>query len=216
MRIGQLFRYARPYSAVQPEVDGLPNYFHATFTSGCSLPLLEAGINKIAKVKSPEGMRRPFIPISSSPHKVGKQETPWQDAFSVDRGHIRYFGDKTAGKDPASSEGNALLLEQFDVHRISSNSVCSTMSAGGVWTTGILRQERLLLLFSPPVFPGCDRKPRRHRRRFRVWRRQHRAATLWNGNAADGPAPAVVKNMRHFMRDAVHERILLGEYSMEM
>ena len=30
MRIGQIFRYARPYSAEQVEIDGYPNFFYAT------------------------------------------------------------------------------------------------------------------------------------------------------------------------------------------
>ena len=124
MRIGQLFRYGRPYNAKEPVIDGSPNYFHAVLTPGQPLPLLESGINKIAKVKAPEGLRRPMILIASSPHKIGQEETPWQDVFSVDIGHIRYFGDnKTAGRDPSLAPGNRILLEQLGMHTSPSSAV---------------------------------------------------------------------------------------------
>tara|TARA_R110002096_G_scaffold283228_4_gene477269 strand:- start:210 stop:1442 length:1233 start_codon:yes stop_codon:yes gene_type:complete len=76
---------------------------------------LESGINTPAAVKGSDGVtRRPAIIISSSPHKKGTAETPWQDFFDVDNGHIRYFGDnKDPGKDPAQAPGNKALLTAF-------------------------------------------------------------------------------------------------------
>ena len=64
-----------------------------------------------------QGSQCPAILISSSPHKIGSAETPWQDFFDPDHGHIRYFGDnKNPGTDPASPNGNRALLEQFELH----------------------------------------------------------------------------------------------------
>ena len=117
MRIGTIYRYGRPYDSDPPEVDGLPNYFHVTYTPGAKLPLLEAGINPIQKIRSPDGLRCAAILISSSPHKIGSIETPWQDHFDSDNGHVRYFGDnKEPGTDPTTPLGNKALLEQFELH----------------------------------------------------------------------------------------------------
>lgn len=117
MQIGQVFRYSRPYAPNPEKIDGLPNYFYYTYSPGHNLPLLDAGINPIQKVSLKSYSRRPAILISSSPHKIGSEETPWQDFFDPDHGHIRYFGDnKSPGTDPASPNGNRALLEQFELH----------------------------------------------------------------------------------------------------
>jgi Restriction endonuclease AspBHI N-terminal/Restriction endonuclease len=117
MRIGQVFRYSKPFSSSPAEIDGFPNFFHITHLPGAKFVLLERGIDRIARVVSPDGDRRPAILISSSPHKIGSEETPWQDVFNPDIGHIRYFGDnQQPGKDPAKASGNMLLLEQFGIH----------------------------------------------------------------------------------------------------
>ncbi|MCX7571729.1 restriction endonuclease [Tumebacillus sp. DT12] len=129
MYIGQIFRYSRPYSP-DPEIkDGLVNFFHETYTPNCKLPLLESGINPIGSIRTSEGERRAAILISSSPNKIGTHETPWQDFFDVDNGHIRYFGDnKRPEVRPEESQGNRILLEQFEIHnspdpKIRKNSV---------------------------------------------------------------------------------------------
>jgi hypothetical protein len=117
MKIGEIFRYSRPYSHEPEQIDDLPNYFFHTFTPNQKLPLLESGINPIQKIKISADWRCPAILISSSPHKIGSEETPWQDFFDPDNGHIRYYGDnKEAGFDPASALGNRALLEQFELH----------------------------------------------------------------------------------------------------
>jgi hypothetical protein len=118
MEIGKVYRYSRPYDSDPEKKDGLPNYFHYTCTPGLNKALLEAGINRIQEVKTKDGVRRPAILISSSPHKIGSQETPWQDFFDPDNGYIKYYGDnKEPGDDPTESLGNKILLEQFELHR---------------------------------------------------------------------------------------------------
>lgn len=117
MRINEIYRYGRPYSNTPSEIDGLPNYFHITYLLTAKFPLLESGINPIQEIKVPDGRRRPAILISSSPHKIGNESTPWQDIFDSDNGHIRYYGDnKTPGADPALINGNKALLNAFSVH----------------------------------------------------------------------------------------------------
>ncbi|HEX8495329.1 MAG TPA: restriction endonuclease [Pyrinomonadaceae bacterium] len=111
-----MYRYGRPYTVTPSVIDGIPNYFHATFSPDCKKPLLEMGINPIQAVMAPEGKRRLAILISSSPHKIGSERTPWQDFFDPDNGHIRYYGDnKTPGFDPALAQGNRALLDAFTI-----------------------------------------------------------------------------------------------------
>ena len=116
MKIGEVFRYARPYSENPEEIDGLRNFFAATKTSANTKMLLEAGIQAPAPVVTPDSTRVPAILIRSSPHKVGSN-LPWQDVFRPDQGQIRYFGDnKNPGKDPIECKGNRLLIDQFKLH----------------------------------------------------------------------------------------------------
>lgn len=113
LQIGTVYRYASSNDPLPQVVDGLPNFFNAVYTEGYSLPNLTRGIFGIADA----GQRKPAIIISSSPHRIGSAETPWQDYFDSDNGHIRYFGDnKNPGNDPAKSAGNALLLNAFKTY----------------------------------------------------------------------------------------------------
>jgi hypothetical protein len=117
LQMGSVYRYGRPYSHAQATVDGLPNYFHAVYTADQKLPLLEAGINPIRVAAAVDGRRRPAILISSSPHKIGSEETPWQDSFDSDNGVITYYGDnKTRTRDAADAPGNELLLDALRAH----------------------------------------------------------------------------------------------------
>src|SRR5688572_10624896 len=119
LRIKEVFRTARPYSSKLEKVDGYRNHFNVTDFAGNNLVLLESGINKIAEIHPKDGKRRPAILIRSSPHKIGSEQTPWQDVFDVDNGHIRYYGDnKTPGKDPMTAPGNKILLEAFESYNI--------------------------------------------------------------------------------------------------
>lgn len=118
MRIGDVLRYGRPYDSSNALRDSLTNYFYATHSAGHKLALLESGINPIAKVNVSGLLRCPAILISSSPHKIGSEESPWQDFFDPDNGHIRYYGDnKEPGLDPALSPGNKALLAAHWLHK---------------------------------------------------------------------------------------------------
>ena len=117
LTIGQIFRTARPYSSAPQIVDNYTNHFYATYSSGQNLALLDSGINPMGKVKDKGGQRQPAILIRSTPHKIGSHDTPWQDTFDVDNGHIRYFGDnKDPSSKPDSKKGNKALLEAFKMH----------------------------------------------------------------------------------------------------
>jgi hypothetical protein len=115
--MGAVLRDARPKSATPLVIGGHANVYAATAKDGAKHLPLDSGINPIAAVKGSEGPRVPAIIIASSPHKVGRVETPWQDTFDPDRGFVRFFGDnKTPGADPATSPGNRVLLEQLALH----------------------------------------------------------------------------------------------------
>ena len=117
MKIGEIYRYARPYAAIPAIVNDLPNHFAVTKTPGHNLALLDSGINPLRQIQAIDSPRRPAILIRSTPHKTGSSDTPWQDSFDVDNGHIRYFGDnKEPGNDPDSSKGNKVLLRAFQEH----------------------------------------------------------------------------------------------------
>ena len=116
LRMGSIYRYARPYSSESEFQDGLPNFFFATQTTGKTMPLLEKGINPVGAVTSAEGTRIPAMLVSSSPHKTGSESTPWQDTFDVDNGFVRYFGDNKSSTAAHVAPGNQKLLEQFKLH----------------------------------------------------------------------------------------------------
>jgi len=117
LRIGDVLRYSRPYSAEPAEIDGRPNYFHVTHLPGTPKALLEAGINPIGRVTRSDGPpRTPAILISSSPHREGSETAPWRDLFDPDNGHIRYFGDaKQSGVDASDPRGNRALLAAWEL-----------------------------------------------------------------------------------------------------
>ena len=118
--IGAVYRYARKKTDV-PVVHGLPNYHYIVRSRhrGVAAPraLLEKGISPIGDPSASSGSRVPAILIRSSPHKAGSRETPWQDTFAPDVGHIRYFGDnKDPDSDPSMAPGNKTLVSQFELH----------------------------------------------------------------------------------------------------
>ncbi|MFI1563893.1 restriction endonuclease [Streptomyces sp. NPDC020490] len=119
LRVGQVYRYASGKDPDPPTLDGHPNFHHVTHSPGLKRALLEAGINGMAKVNGPDGVRRPAILIRSSPWKAGTEQTPWHDVFDMDNGHVRYFGDHKAGlrAAPGTTTGNAALLEAFTSHQ---------------------------------------------------------------------------------------------------
>ncbi|HVZ55763.1 MAG TPA: restriction endonuclease [Chitinophagaceae bacterium] len=114
LKVKDILRYSRPYNHEPEKIEGYYNHFFLTHYPGKSKVLLERGINQIAKVGFGSEERIPAILIRSSPHKIGSDDTPWQDIFDVDNGHIRFYGDnKEPGKDPALSPGNRILLTAF-------------------------------------------------------------------------------------------------------
>lgn len=117
LQIGQVLRYPRASEDPEEYIDGLLNFRRIAKFPNSGAFQLERGINTPAIVKGSDGIeRRPAILIASSPHKKGTSETPWQDFFDVDNGHIRYYGDnKKPGSDPASSPGNKALLHAFQL-----------------------------------------------------------------------------------------------------
>ncbi len=141
MRVGDIFRYGRPYREDLCIIDGLPNYFNQVSTKGAKLALLDRGINAIASLNSNNG-RRPALLLRSSPHKIGSVETPWQDIFDPDRGHIRYFGDNkvcSPVRDPVNATGNKVMLQQFELHTSTDRNV--RLRAAPVVCFRTIRQE---------------------------------------------------------------------------
>jgi hypothetical protein len=117
LEMGSIYRYAKAKNHTPAQIDGLRNYFHEVYTQGQKLPLLESGINPIAAATAVDGLRTPAILISSSPHKYGSEETPWQDTFDSDNGVIVYYGDnKTGLQDAGDADGNKALLSVLKVH----------------------------------------------------------------------------------------------------
>ena len=119
LTIGTIYRYGSTNPVDVEMIDQIPILFFHTYTPGQNKPLLEAGINPIGVVKTQSGNRTPAILITSSTHKQGSRETPWQDAFDVDNGYIKYFGDNKNISDPGNAPGNKLILEQFLLHNSS-------------------------------------------------------------------------------------------------
>ena len=117
LTIGTIYRYSSSNSVDIPIIDDLPNLLFHTNTVGENKALLEAGINPIRAVKTSEGLRTPAILISSSTHKQGSKDTPWQDEFDVDNGYIKYYGDNKTIGDPSKAPGNSTILEQFLLQR---------------------------------------------------------------------------------------------------
>jgi hypothetical protein len=117
LKLGQIYRYSSSNSPEIESIDGLPNLLFYTKTFGENKALLEAGINQVGAVNSVSGKRTPAILITSSTHKHGSKETPWQDIFDIDNGFIRYFGDTKSDMNPTLSTGNKRLLEQFEFHK---------------------------------------------------------------------------------------------------
>lgn len=127
LTIGTIYRYSSANPVDVPIIDGLPNLLHHTYTHGENKTLLEAGINPIRAIRTAEGLRTPAILISSSTHKQGSKDTPWQDEFDVDNGYVKYYGDNKTIGDPSKSPGNSTVLEQFLLHK--SNSLEGRLKA---------------------------------------------------------------------------------------
>ena len=123
LKIGQIFRYPKDKERDKPEIDGYPNFSFYTDLPNENLVQLESGINPIGKVVNKSIERSPAIITRSSPHKIGSLDTPWQDIYNIEKGHIRFFGDNKDVVDPEQKKGNKALLKQFEIHNSSSIDV---------------------------------------------------------------------------------------------
>ena len=113
LKIGTVYRYASDTKSYNtPVIDGLPNYFYETHVDGFNNSFsFQKGIHSIRQVTGPDGKSRcPVIIVSSSPHKAGSDETPWQDKYEPDRGYIRYYGDNKSCSTNPDKDGNHVLL----------------------------------------------------------------------------------------------------------
>ena len=128
MRIGQVFRYPQQKNRKREKIDGFPNFSFYTNCPNENLVLLEKGINPIGLVKNKSDHLTPAIITSSSPHKIGSSDTPWQDFYNVSKGHIRYFGDNKGSSSPENKAGNKALLKQFELHNSSDSDIRKTAS----------------------------------------------------------------------------------------
>lgn len=171
MRIGDIFRYAKQYDPSSAEVDGLPNYFFHTHSAGKSLPTLTKGINPIGIVQAVDGNRCPAILVSSSPHRFGSRETPWQDFFDTDNGHIKYYGDnKSHETEPSKAPGNKVLLEQFDIQNSHDPAIRSMATpllffervSVGARIKGNLRFQGLGIIESAELIVQYDQKKKKN------------------------------------------------------
>ena len=127
-KIGTVYRQAKDATAYQELlVDGLPNYYHETHIDGFDNTFsFQRGIHCVRSVKGPDGRSRcPVIIISSSPHKAGSDDTPWQDKYDPDRGYIRYYGDNKPDGESAEKRGNKTLLKLLQVYESGSRDIRS-------------------------------------------------------------------------------------------
>jgi len=114
-----IYRYARPYSESNSEIDGYKNYFYYTYTTGEKKPLLDRGINPVAVNNTINIV--PAILIHTNPLKSGTEDTPWMDFIDSDNGHVRYAGDNKPGSDDPDTHCNLSLIKQYELHQ--SNNV---------------------------------------------------------------------------------------------
>ncbi|MHB9858568.1 restriction endonuclease [Streptomyces sp. YIM S03343] len=119
LRVGQVYRYAGSQDPKPATLNDHSNFHYVTHSPGFKRVLLTAGINGIAEVEAPDGIRRPAILIRSSPWKAGTEQTPWHDVFGLANGHVRYFGDHKPGLTvaPGSTTGNSALLDALTGHQ---------------------------------------------------------------------------------------------------
>ena len=110
-----IYRYARPYSSRQNQIDGYKNFFYYTKTKGLNKSLLDRGINPIGDTIPDK--RIPAILINTNPLKSGSKDTPWMDLIDSDNGFVRYAGDNKPGSSNPDTPYNLKLIQQFELHQ---------------------------------------------------------------------------------------------------
>lgn len=118
LEIGKIYRMASKHRESEPEVDNLHNFYYYT---NINVPgwkssfAFQKGIHNVAKVMGSDDKERcPLIIISSSSHKAGTEQTPWENTFDSDHGYIKYYGDnKEVGKKAEEASGNRVLLDEI-------------------------------------------------------------------------------------------------------
>jgi len=116
LKIGNIYRQAKDKSTYnQKFVDGLANYYYETHVEGFDNSFFfQRGIHPVRQITGPDNKTRcPLIIISSSPHKAGSDDTPWQDKYDPDRGYVRYYGDNKPEK---SGGNNKILLDLLPIY----------------------------------------------------------------------------------------------------
>lgn len=119
-----VLRYPAVVTPDEQLIDGTLNFYWVTDSVRPDVKLvrLESGINPLAEVGA--NKRRPAVLISSSPHRFGAAQTPWQDIYDPDNGWALYFGDnKAPGEPPEQTRGNKVLLYEHARHLSSDRAI---------------------------------------------------------------------------------------------
>lgn len=97
-----VYRYSRNAGPETEVVDGHLNFKHALRPRRANQTLLqlERVISVSKELKAPDRPRRPVALLRSSPWKAGSATTPWYDAYDLDVGTVKYFGDSRPGNAP--------------------------------------------------------------------------------------------------------------------
>lgn len=149
--MNETLRYSKSFDPNQVTRDGHLDFWFLQQPPGRNdrRLQLEAGINRVAPVVGPDGVRRlPVLLLRSSPWKAGTSETPWHDEFNLDQGHVRYYGDHkaTSGVPVGETMGNSQLLSVWNNHGSSRRS--DRVQAGPVLifrgASGLVRGKRTM------------------------------------------------------------------------
>lgn len=125
MKIGQVYRYPKEINFKDKYIDGVPNYYYYyTYVKGYNTFTFQRGIHVCTAITAKNGDERiPLIIISSSPHKLGREDNPWYDRYDPDHGYVKYYGDnKTPDKKPEECAGNKALLNLFSIYQSNNKS----------------------------------------------------------------------------------------------
>ena len=132
LELGQRYRFGNQKNTPSNlgEVDGFPNWFYVTKSEDIQGPEIrwQDGIWNPSTVLRGGEPQIPFVICSSSRHKSGSLETPWEDIVKPDDGYAIYYGDNKNPevKNPESVRGNKIMLEAFRLQHSESKEVRAT------------------------------------------------------------------------------------------